>query len=441
MTTNQDILSFLKVDKEARDKERVQERASRLKEREEDMEKISEMIKVGVKTEVQAALKPMDDRLSEQEKVTEVMGSQIAKLLGEIETLRCDVRTGQEFPSLPQPVAGGIAGFGKMGEVYTPLGVGIGPKRAEAAYSDDKVLEICSRARRIIGFTPIEPRMLDIQRESYGARDTEEAMMMEIKSYLKCEMKVKPSDIEKIDIVKIFPPAKEDWDTLYVEFGSEFEVDKLFKYTRVINKADHRLVRWIPKELYERFRALDSFAYRLRMDIKSQGGKLKTRIKVGRDDLELSLKYPNSVWKSEPLPGGLPEVDLEVGSRSPLTSSPPPGRPGRSDQTTKNLLKKRPLSGSDNEDRAKKSREEIIGTMASASKDLREKVNMQEIRQVDKQSKQDDIEEECTSLDPGKFTGTEGYCPSTPAKTKTFHDFPVLAKSPIIQNKSKKQLQ
>ena len=142
MTTNQDILSFLKADKEARDKEREQERASRLKEREEDMEKISEMIKVGVKNEVQAALKPMDDRLSEQEKVTEVMGSQIAKLLGEIETLRSDVKTDQEFPSLPQPVAGGMAGCAKMGELYTPLGVGIGPKRAEAAYSDDKVLDI-----------------------------------------------------------------------------------------------------------------------------------------------------------------------------------------------------------------------------------------------------------------------------------------------------------
>ena len=84
-------------------------------------------------------------------------------------------------------------------------------------------------------------------------------------------MKVKPSDIERIDIVRIFPPAKEEWNTLYVEFGSESEVDRLFRHTRVICKADHRLVRWIPKEFYERFRALESMAYSLRQDMISQG--------------------------------------------------------------------------------------------------------------------------------------------------------------------------
>ena len=46
------------------------------------------------------------------------------------------------------------------------------------------ILEICSRARKIIGFTPIEPRMIELQKTAFGARDTEEAMLMEIKSYL-----------------------------------------------------------------------------------------------------------------------------------------------------------------------------------------------------------------------------------------------------------------
>ena len=108
MTSNQDILSFLKADKESREKEKEQERAIRLREREEDMSKISQMIKDGVKNEVQAALKPMEDRLSEQEKVTGDMGAQIGELLGEIEALKCEVKAAQEFPPLPK--TSGLAG-------------------------------------------------------------------------------------------------------------------------------------------------------------------------------------------------------------------------------------------------------------------------------------------------------------------------------------------
>ena len=162
-----------------------------------------------------------------------------------------------------------------------------------------------------------------------------------------------PSEIEKLDIVKIFPPARDEWNTLYVEFGSEGEVDKLFRYTRVMCKADHRLVRWIPKEMYDRFRGLESISYTMRENMKAKGIKLKTRVKIGRNDLEFSVKLPNSGWRSEPLPGGLPGIDLEAGRKPSLTLSPPPGRPDRSDIPTR---KKRPLSGnsSDSEDDAKK---------------------------------------------------------------------------------------
>ena len=47
MTTNQDILPFLRVDKESRDKEKEQEKQSRAKERDEDMAKIADMIRSG----------------------------------------------------------------------------------------------------------------------------------------------------------------------------------------------------------------------------------------------------------------------------------------------------------------------------------------------------------------------------------------------------------
>ena len=81
---------------------------------------------------------------------------------------------------------------------------------------DQCVRDMCAAARRIIGFKPIEPRMLELQMRCYGAKTKEEAMLMEIKSYLKCEMKVRPSVIEELDIVRVFHPAKEDWNVLYV---------------------------------------------------------------------------------------------------------------------------------------------------------------------------------------------------------------------------------
>ena len=54
---------------------------------------------------------------------------------------------------------------------------------------------LCAAARKVVGFASIEPSMLDIQMSGYGARDLEEAMLLEVKSYLKCEMKVLPSVI------------------------------------------------------------------------------------------------------------------------------------------------------------------------------------------------------------------------------------------------------
>ena len=52
-----------------------------MKEREEDMAKISQMIKVGVREEVETAIKPIDVSLVGQEKVSEELGSQMMMAL------------------------------------------------------------------------------------------------------------------------------------------------------------------------------------------------------------------------------------------------------------------------------------------------------------------------------------------------------------------------
>ena len=59
MATNQDILAFLMAEKEARAKEKEEVKATRMKERTEDMEQIKHLIKSGVKEEVNAAIEPI----------------------------------------------------------------------------------------------------------------------------------------------------------------------------------------------------------------------------------------------------------------------------------------------------------------------------------------------------------------------------------------------
>ena len=132
-------------------------------------------------------------------------------MMSEISALKEEVQQIRDFPAIPPPTqpSGGIG----MNTSSTAVETGLDSSRAtndrnRGSEFDKKVVDICEKARRIIGLTPIEPRMLDIQVKSYGAKNMEEAMLLEVKSYLKCEMKVKPTELEKLDIVRIFPPAK-----------------------------------------------------------------------------------------------------------------------------------------------------------------------------------------------------------------------------------------
>ena len=97
----------------------------------------------------------------------------------------------------------------------------------------------------------------------------------------------------------------------------------VMSHTRYMVKKDHRVVRWYPWQMYERYRAVESLAYDFRKN-KNQ----KTRVKVGKDDLELSTREAgSSVWKKQVLPDSLPKFEMAE-FRPAMASSPPPGRPG-----------------------------------------------------------------------------------------------------------------
>ena len=101
MASNQDILAFLRSEKETREKEKVQEAEIRAKEREQDMSKIAEMIRLGVRDEVKAAVQPVEERLAVQENTCQGLGSQIQTLMTELASLKGEVQTIKDFPALP----------------------------------------------------------------------------------------------------------------------------------------------------------------------------------------------------------------------------------------------------------------------------------------------------------------------------------------------------
>ena len=264
------------------------------------MKKIEEMLKNAVKIEVMAALEPLEERMNRQEEASEEITRQFSSIMKEVERLKV---TASNFPALTGPSS-----------TVSERIVSRGYSRMERAmYCDNDmkanmegIRDMCAAARKVVGFSPIEPKMLKIQMEGFGAKDLQEAVLMEIKLYLKCEMEMPPSEIEKLEIIRIFPPARDDWNVLYVEFGSDHDVNNIFSYTRRIVNMENKITHWIPRQMYGRYRAVESLAYTIRQD-----EKLKTRVKIGRDDFLLSIEPSSSVWHYRKLPNTLPQIDLD----------------------------------------------------------------------------------------------------------------------------------
>ena len=172
MSTNQDIMAFLLAEKEARKQEKEEEKIARSKERKEDMEEIKAMIQAGVKQEVQVAVIPLQERLDLQEKNNRELKEQFSEVLEEVKTLRESVKTSEEYPFLPK--SQNLKSFHASKHIQL---------NSKADHDHVRqVEELCASARKVIGLTPIEPRMLELQIQSFGAKDQEQAMQMEVES-------------------------------------------------------------------------------------------------------------------------------------------------------------------------------------------------------------------------------------------------------------------
>ena len=89
--------------------------------------------------------------------------------------------------------------------------------------------------------------------------------------------------------------------TLYVKFASERSVHTLYRYSKYLQKH-HRLVPYIPKQFYPRYRELESLAY----NIRHGDYKYKTRVIMGTTDLILyKRKFNERYWNAVQPPHNL----------------------------------------------------------------------------------------------------------------------------------------
>ena len=88
MTSNQDILAFLKAAEDARAKEKEEDKVTRARERQEDRDNIVKRIKIGIQKEVKEAFQEVEQRLGQQEQINQELEKQVNLLVMEVETLK-----------------------------------------------------------------------------------------------------------------------------------------------------------------------------------------------------------------------------------------------------------------------------------------------------------------------------------------------------------------
>ena len=284
-------------------------------------------------------------------------------------------------------------------------------------------------ARRTVGLSRIDREDIERMKQHQfgGATTEEEAKILAVKEYLRCELKLNPGVIDSMVIDSIFEPEKErdNPQSLNVTFQDSLSVSKIFEKTRIMRR-ESRIINYILRQFNDRARAISEIDYNIRLDKNFQ-----TRIKMGWTDLELHKKLRGTKkWEKVPLPESLPPVNLKASpppSAALASQSPPPGRP-----RLQSIMEKRgrESSGSETEQTSSKVAKQsdvaqaVTGTEKVSSDDTS---TPKKIHEIETGEPQVDM--------TGKVFEEESYCPASPAPVRPSPAF--IYNSPVFtKNKS-----
>ena len=405
MTSNQDILAFLKSEKEAR-----------AKEREEDMIKISEMIRVGVREEVKEALRPVESRLGVQEKTTQELTSQVQTLMTEVTTLKEEIKSTSDFPKLPTATPQSSS-QSAIQQSDTPLADFL----PSDEYDRQKALDLLEHCRRTVSLHPFQQSDIDFESKR-GAKDLNEAKLWAVQTFLRYEMNIKSDVLATFSIENIFSSEVDNSDTVYVTFSSITEANTVYSYTKNMRRQVTVGI-FVPNEWKARFIAFNNLAYRLRNPNNGQP-KYSTRIKWGQNDLALYKKEQGTKhWALVSIQDPLPHVDMcAVGN---TRMSPAPGRQSKRQRSQD--------SDSGEKSRSVRHRPGPFSD-PQAGEDVQVVGDESQAEQVHVVGGVAQLPEGQAQQDLGRVVGEESYCPASPAplhKSKTISSS--LQESPIFK--------
>ena len=221
----------------------ARQRDEEKKEREKEKEELVKDIRNGIKEEIKAEMKPLEERTMTIEAATENMPDQVKELMKKVNTLEDEMAKNKEKEEEQRmkPRYSDVTRkkYDKIAKIKTPTKV-----NDEKEEQREGIKKIISKASKVIGLKPIDKLHVEHikRRLSYTMEDKSEdelwkaALESAVQMFLDKEMRIRGDDFVKINIVKIFPPAKDEWNVLYVELESKQEADFIYTFTQYMRR-------------------------------------------------------------------------------------------------------------------------------------------------------------------------------------------------------------
>ena len=376
--TNKDIMNFLTMFKSSIHTEISQSvrHEVAVTVRDEVAETVRNELAKTVRTEITAAVAPLKEAQREIVEEIEATKTKVSEIVldnadnkSKISDLQRQIMTMQQEKNSPSnstvtiPPTPSFSAMTRPSPMHVPApssaaASGIRAPATHPGTVSQPALQVLQNAKKVLGFSPITPEDLTYHKDQQNTEDDTRAMILSIKEFLSCEMKVPSSVIATINIVNVFPPAKNpgNWKTLYAEFEDSTTTDLINQYVRNLLPGKSVSI-YVPHSLFPRYAAIRDIEHTYRNgDIKH-----KTRIKYGTSDFVLLIKPRdmNRSWSYVSL-SSLPPLQLSAFEGN-LSSSPPPGRT--------RLPSKRARSASPENDLARHSKAKIVDETCDANDD------------------------------------------------------------------------
>ena len=233
MASNDDLMSFLKQMEEKREKEKEELAEVRKRERQEDRAEMIKLMETCIGEKVNELIEPYKERTERIEKGQSDMKEQVDILMGQMKSVN-EILGGKNENLQSSSTVTMAEAVKRQRQILNPR-----PMQQDTGdYQEVKTQELISLSRRTVGLQKIDSS--DIQRmyqEQYGgATSEEEARLLAVKEYLKLELKLSEETIQEMEIERIFTPAREDPEWLYVTFRYKVSVSRIFEKTRIMRK-------------------------------------------------------------------------------------------------------------------------------------------------------------------------------------------------------------